>query len=217
MNEIKKERLQDKDRYSMKGSRLWGLLLFLILFLIDMLTKLVADAYFSATDTPSRLVIVEGWLSLCITYNDGIAYGMGDTAPTWAKILVIAITAVMMLAIAILYCKVDRRRSWLRTALIFVLAGGVGNLVDRVYYRVWERNCLYGVRDMVDLSRFGFAVCNFADFFICAGAAMLVVAFLFFDKDAICPVGKYKALAQESTESQETEAKTAEPVEKEEE
>jgi lipoprotein signal peptidase len=91
--------------------------------------------------------------------------------------------------------------------LIFVLAGGVGNLVDRVYYRVWDKNCLYGVRDMVDLSRFGFAVCNFADFFICAGAAILVVAFLFFDKDAVCPVGKYKKLAKEAEEQEKEQEK----------
>ncbi len=200
----------DKGRYSMNGSRLWGLLLFLILFLIDMLTKLVADAYFSAAGAPARIVLIPDWLNLCIAYNDGIAYGIGDSAPTWVKILVIAATAVMMLAIAILYCKIDRRRSWMRTSLIFVLAGGVGNLVDRLYYRVWEKNCLYGVRDMVDLSRFGFAVCNFADFFICAGAVMLVVTFIFFDKDALFPVGKYKALAKESAQKEETKTESGE-------
>ena len=56
-----------------------------------------------------------------------------------------------------------------------------------------------GVRDMVDLDRFGFAVCNFADFFITGGAATLVLALLFFDRDALLPMGKkYKALAQEA-------------------
>ena len=51
---------------------------------------------------------------------------------------------------------------------------------------------------MVDLSRFGFAVCNFADFFICGGAAAMVLSLVFFDKDAMFPVGKYKALAEEA-------------------
>ena len=49
---------------------------------------------------------------------------------------------------------------------------------------------------MVDLSKFGFAVCNFADFFITFGVVMLVLALLFFDKDAAFPIGKYKKLAQ---------------------
>jgi lipoprotein signal peptidase len=79
------------------------------------------------------------------------------------------------------------------------VAGGVGNLIDRLYYKVWQADCAYGVRDMVNLSRFGFAVCNFADFFISIGAVMLVLSFLFFDKDALFPTGKkYKELSKES-------------------
>ncbi|MBQ8308535.1 MAG: signal peptidase II [Clostridia bacterium] len=189
----------EKER-GLKGSRLWGALLFLILVIVDQLTKLVADAYFSAADAPNEIAIVEGWLWLRITYNRGISYGMGSNAPTWAKIAVIVATGVMMLGLAILYCKVDKRRSWLKTALVFIVAGGVGNLIDRVYYRVWDPTTLYGVRDMVDLSRFGFAVCNFADFFITGGAVLLVLSLLFFDTDAAFPQGKYKALAKEAEE-----------------
>lgn len=79
----------------------------------------------------------------------------------------------------------------------------MGNLIDRVYYKVWALDDVtaatlgQGVRDMVDVSRFGFAVCNFADFFITAGAIMLILSFLFFDEDALIPVGKYKAMKKE--------------------
>lgn len=191
-------RKDGKQEKTLQGSRLWGALLFLVLVLIDQLTKLVADAYFSAPNAPAKIAVVEGWLWLRITYNRGISYGIGATAPTWAKIAVIATTGVMMTALAILYCKVDKRRTWLKTALVAIVAGGVGNLIDRIYFRVWEQSGVYGVRDMVDLSRFGFAVCNFADFFITGGAVLLVLALLFFDTDAVFPTGKYKKLAQES-------------------
>ena len=184
-----------KQGSPLKGSNLWGLLIFAILLAVDMLTKALADAYFSMADAPSRIEIIPGWINLCITYNRGIAYGMGSDSPTWAKIGVVAATGVLMLGLAILYFKLDSRRIWLRTAIVFVVAGGVGNLIDRVYYQVWDPSALYGVRDMVDLSRFGFAVCNFADFFICGGAAALVLALLFFDKDAIFPTPKYKEMA----------------------
>ena len=116
---------------------------------------------------------------------------------------VIGATGVIMLALTIGYFFLDRRRGWLRSAFVLVVSGGIGNLIDRVYYRVWEVSCQFGVRDMVDLSRFGFAVCNFADFFICIGAAVMVLALLFFDRDAIFPVGKYKALAKEEEARQE--------------
>lgn len=192
---VKKER-------ATKGSRLWGLLIFGLLILIDQLTKLVAEVYFTQAGAPMKVDIIEGWIALRLAYNDGIAYGIGGDASAGVKIAVIVGTVVMMAALAFAYCKMDKRRTFLRIALIFVVAGGVGNLIDRVYFQVWEATAL-GVRDMVDISRFGFGVCNFADFFISAGAVMIVLALLFFDKDAIFPLGKkYKALAKEAEEKE---------------
>ena len=68
---------------------------------------------------------------------------------------------------------------------------------------------------MVDLRAFGLAVCNFADFFIVIGAIVLLLGFVFFDKDAIFPVGKYKKLAE--AEEAEKADKKAEPQSKKEE
>lgn len=204
MTENKEVRKQEK-KYTMKGSCLWGLLIFGILLLIDQGTKFMADAWLKPGQ---KIDIIPEWLSLCITYNRGISYGMGDGAPMAAKIAVIAGTAVLMALLTVFYFVADKRRSFLRIALVFVVAGGVGNLIDRVYYRVWDPSTLYGVRDMVDLSRFGFAVCNFADFFITGGAIMLVLALLFFDKDAAFPIGKkYKEMAQEAEDARKQKEK----------
>lgn len=198
---------QPKKQRALKGSCLWGILLFCVLLLIDLVTKAVADAYFSQPDAPDKIVIIPGWVNLCITYNRGISYGMGSDAPTWAKLAVIVGTGVLMAVFAIFYFVIDKRRTLMRVAIVFVVAGGLGNLIDRVYYQVWDPTSLYGVRDMVDISRLGFAVCNFADFFISGGAVMLVLALLFFDKEAIFPVGKYKKLAEEAEEKRELAAK----------
>ena len=94
-------------------------------------------------------------------------------------------------------------------------------MIDRVYYRVWdpatEAVIRDGVRDMVDISSIGFAVCNFADFFISAGAVALVLACLFFDSYAYAPQGKYKQLAEEAEEKDKAkaEAKKAKKLAKE--
>ena len=205
---------KEKKISPLKGSNLWGVLLFGILLLVDMLTKLFADAYFSQPSAPKKIDIIPGWISLRIAYNKGIAYGLGSSSPTWVKIAVVVVTGLLMVGLSILYFKLDKRRSWMRIALVFVIAGGVGNFIDRVYYQVWDVNAAYGVRDMVDLSRFGFAVCNFADFFISGGAVALVLSLLFFDKEALFPVGKYKALAQEGQKVEvenEAEAEAPEP------
>ena len=195
---MSKQLKKEKKVSPLKGSNLWGVLLFAILLLIDMATKMVADAYFSNQPYGTKIEIIPGWINLCITYNRGIAYGIGRNSGEWIKIAVILMTGFLMLGLSILYFRLDKRRVWFRTALIFIVAGGFGNLIDRVYYQVWDAETLYGVRDMVDLSRFGFAVCNFADFFICGGAAAMVLSLVFFDKDAMFPMGKYKALAEEA-------------------
>lgn len=207
----KKLLCEKKKDGSLFQNCLWGVLLFAVLVLIDQLTKLVADVYFNQPTSPQKIAIIPDWIYLTIAYNDGIAYGIGGDSSMGVKIGVIVATAVMMTALAVLFFVMDKRRAFLRSALVFIVAGGVGNLIDRVYYKVWT-DTLYGVRDMVDLSRFGFAVCNFADFFITAGAIMLVLSLLFFDKDAIFPVGKYKALAKESEDKEKAkeEAKKAE-------
>ena len=190
--------LNQQSKVTMKQSRLWGVFLFAMLLIVDQVTKLVADVYFNVGE---EVALIDGWLWLTLTYNRGISYGIGATASQPLKIAVIVATAVIMILIAVMYMKVDKRRMWLKTAFVFVFSGGVGNLIDRVYYQVWNPSTApFGVRDMVDLSRFGFGVCNFADFFIVAGAIIFVLAVLFFDKDAIFPMGKYKSLAKEYEE-----------------
>ena len=204
--------MKNKQKNEGKTSAsLWGMLLFFILIAIDQLTKLFADVYFSATGAPDKIVLIDGWLELCMTHNRGIAYGVGADASPALKIAVIVATAIMMAGLFVWYFTLDKKRNVLRTALVFIVAGGVGNLIDRVYYQVWDpATWPLGVRDMVNLERFGFAVCNFADFFISAGAVMVIFALLFFDKDAMCPIGKYKKLAQEERENQAEESKDGE-------
>lgn len=200
------------EKTNKKNSYLWGILLFFLLIFIDHLTKAVADIYFQMEGAPSSVPIIPDLIELCITYNRGISYGMGRNAPMEVKIAVVALTGVMMAGIAIAYFFVDTRRSFLRLAFVFIVAGGVGNLIDRVYYQVWDPatynyNFRDGVRDMVDIHNLGFGVCNFADFFISAGAVMMALAFIFFDSYAMKPLGKYQELAAEAIAVEEQKIK----------
>ena len=207
--------LQEKEKKdSLKGSWLFGALLFLILLLIDQVTKIVADVYFvEMAGANSRIVIIENMIELCISYNRGIAFSSFENSSTAVKMGIVVGTGVMMLALAVFYLATDKRRTLLRVALVFIIAGGVGNLIDRVYYQVWNPETMAivrdGVRDMVRVNIvFDFGVCNFADFFITGGAVLLILALLFFDTDAIYPLGKkYKALAKEAQEKAEAKSK----------
>ncbi|MBR2622701.1 MAG: signal peptidase II [Clostridia bacterium] len=190
-----------------KNTWLGGALLLVILLLIDMVTKIIADAHYDVGDPFFK--IIPGYLEWGLAYNRGISFSMGSDAPIPAKIALVAATGVLFVVFAIYYLKLDPRRKWVRVALVFIVAGGIGNLIDRVYYQVWEPFSVNdpstwdGVRDMVRLKifTFDFGVCNFADFFIVGGAIALIVAILFFDAGAIFPLTKkYKALSKEYEE-----------------
>ena len=197
VEELKK----DRDRLKKWRALLWGFVLFVLLVFADQATKIAADVYFSKRPEGYQVSVIPGWIYLEITYNRGIAYGSLGNSAEWLKIAVVVGTALLMVLLSVFYIRMDTRRTFLRLAIILIVAGGVGNLIDRVQYKIWETGdprVLHGVRDMVNLERFGFAVCNFADFFITGGAVMLVLGFLFFDRDALFPTGKkYKALAWE--------------------
>ena len=194
-----------KVENSLKGSWLWGALLFFILLFVDQVTKVLADVYFQdyAPDV-NKIVIIPNMIELCISYNRGIAFSMFATSNIYVKMAIVLSTGVMMAAIGYVYFKIDKRRVWVRVACVLVIAGGIGNLIDRVYYQIWDPASFNGgfrdgVRDMVRVQIiFDFGVCNFADFFICGGAAVLVLSALFFDSYAYFPVGKYKELAKET-------------------
>ncbi len=205
MAKDKKVMQKEELKHTMKGSSLWGILLFVVLLLVDQVTKLVADAYFSSAGAPNSIEIIPGWIELCQHYNKGVAFsGLNDAAP-WVEILLIVGTAVLMTLFSVFYFKTDKRRSFLCLAIVFIVAGGVGNLIDRLYFKMWLPEAEFGVRDMVmvDFQIFNFGICNFADFFISGGAVMLVLAISFFDKDAFVPLGKYKALAEEADKERE--------------
>lgn len=199
-----KEKVNENE---LKGSWIWGAILFFVLILVDQLTKAVADVYFhEIAPNTDKIVIIPNMIELCISYNRGIAFSMFATSSVGLKMVIVLSTGVMMAGIAYVYFKIDKRRTWLKVACILVLAGGIGNLIDRAYYQVWDPASYNGgfrdgVRDMVRLVLiFDFGVCNFADFFICGGAAVLFLSALFFDSYAYFPVGKYKALAKEAEE-----------------
>ena len=176
---------KDVGRGALKGHWLWGLLVLSILLLIDLITKVGAQVYFEVMGN-ADIVLIPDVLVLTYKENPGMAFSMGADAPMPAKLAVVILTGVVMAAVAVFYLRMDKRRSFLRWCLVFIVAGGVGNLIDRVLFKVW----------------LDFGVCNFADFFIVGGAVALVLAILFFDSGAILPVGKYKALSKEMEEAE---------------
>ena len=102
--------------------------------------------------------------------NTGMAFSMLQGG-RW---LFLVLTAVVLAALIVAVAKKWLRHPVALAAVVFIVGGGLGNMIDRA---------LYGyVVDMIELEFMNFAVFNVADSFVCIGAALLVIWAVFFDR-----------------------------------
>lgn len=192
---------------SLKGSRFWGLMVFLILVIVDQITKMIADVYLNIGQYPyfTEIHIIPGMLTWGpMNYERSFAFSAWAGNLVWVKFLLVWIWAILMGALAYVYYKADKNRTWFRWALILIIAGGMANFFDRINYGVWDP--LYenggfrdGVREMFHIVFiFDFGYCNFADLFMVAGVITMIIALLFFDSYALYPHGKYEKMSIEA-------------------
>lgn len=114
--------------------------------------------------------ILNGLINFLYCENKGMAFGMLQNA-RW---LFISFTLIVMIGIVIYIIKTKPKSKFLLTSLTLILGGGIGNLIDRIF--------LGYVIDYIQLSFFS-PVCNFADYCITIGTALLVIYILFFSQN----------------------------------
>ena len=144
-----------------------SLILILLLVLADRglkiwLTRLLAEG---------PVVLIRGVIGLRYTENTGAAFSM-LSEHTWILIV------FTMIAVAVLLVLLYRNRSGsrlMKAALILIIAGGLGNLYDRIFQGF--------VVDYIEVLLFRYTIFNFADCLVCVGAALLLIYLIFFDRD----------------------------------
>ena len=116
--------------------------------------------------------LLPGVMQLTRLHNYGAAWSSlsGKTA------VLLVITAALMIAVAWLLIKKIVRHPLGVTAGLFILGGGLGNMIDRVWHGY--------VVDMLDISPLlEYPVFNLADCFVVVGAVLGAVYYLwFYDK-----------------------------------
>ena len=162
-------------------------IVFLVLLAADQITKAIAFAVMGE-NAPVTMVI-PGFLGFNTVLNEGISFSIGEDGE-WTQPIVIAITAVASIVIAVLICKLPKRRLLLRYALVLILAGAVGNLIDRIAMQA-VRDFIYMNFGFVDFSN------NVADLEITVGAVILIICLLFVDEEAIFRPAPKESPAQE--------------------
>lgn len=147
---------------------IYALLLFFILFL-DQFTKCAVAA--NQTDVE----VIKNLFSITLRWNDGAAFSLFSDKG-WAQTFFIVLTVIVLVVLYFIYIKMGSGKKWLKTTFIFIIAGALGNFIDRVAYSQ--------VVDFIFVHFFP-AVFNVADISLCVGCAMLVFYYLFLDKDAL--------------------------------
>lgn len=102
------------------------------------------------------------FLSIVKVKNFGIAFGIFK-GQTGLLILLISVILIALLCLA-LSKKIESKQ--LLLAISFVIGGGIGNLIDRIFFGY--------VTDYLKLSFFP-PVCNLSDYFICLGALIVAI------------------------------------------
>lgn len=110
-----------------------------------------------------RVLQWDGVFALRFVRNSGAAFSLFSTHTTLLSVF----TGLFLLAGLIVLFSGRVQHILLRTALTLVLAGGVGNWIDRVRFGF--------VTDYIEPLFMQFAVFNFADILITVGAALLIV------------------------------------------
>ena len=137
---------------------------------LDQITKAVALAHLVFGHP---LVLVNGWLSLTLVMNPGLAFGLlGTIPPAWRWVVAtLSIVALLVLArVALRVLPTGGATGAIAVGLIF--GGAVGNLIDRARFGA--------VVDFVDVHYRGWhwPAFNVADSAISVGVAMLALRLL---------------------------------------
>lgn len=151
-------------------------------------------------------VLIDKVLTLTPAYNTGAGFSMLSGKTGW--LIAITVLGLMLLLGFTVYVhlKINTKKKstkFLLVLLMMMLAGGLGNLVDRIAYGY--------VRDFIDytvvetLFHRSFAICNLADVWLTVGMILLIVYVIFFWRDS-------NKAGYEETKPDRTQVSTAEKL-----
>jgi signal peptidase II len=148
--------------------------------IVDQITKALISANIPVDTVGGKYL--GGFLWIVHMRNLGIAFSIGDSIASIFRIALFIVLPIFFISAAIGYNfksnKLDRLQ---RYAIGFIVGGGLGNLLDRIFRKG-------GVIDFVSLSMYGlfgyerFPTFNVADSAVTVGAILLLVSALFFDE-----------------------------------
>lgn len=135
-----------------------------VILVADLLSKKYVWNFLDQNGVQENVI---GLFNLVKVKNEGAGFGIFQGKTIGLTI----ITFIVVIAICVYLFFALKETEWLRISLVFITAGGIGNIVDRIAFGY--------VRDFIQFSFWdSFPVFNVADSFVTVGAFMLVVVLI---------------------------------------
>ena len=157
-----------------------------LLIALDQITKKIAQASLMGKGT---IPVIDDFFMLVYATNRGgfLSFGSGADSLLWWMFFVV-LPLVVLIAFSI-YIVTKKKDDWFYLSFwVFVISGGVGNLIDRTFYG-----------EVIDFMHMNFAifqtgVFNVADLYLNVFAFLVVLIYLIrFNKEEPAPAEKRQA------------------------
>lgn len=140
-----------------------GIICSVLLLIIDQVSKYLVTTHFDVYDSRP---LIEGILNLTYIHNTGAAFGIFRNQ-RW---IFMSITTIIIVICIGMLIKKTFRSPLMHWAILLVLSGGIGNMIDRIFRGY--------VVDFFDVQFIDFAIFNVADCCVVAGAALILLYFI---------------------------------------
>lgn len=136
---------------------------------LDQYTKYLATLHLKE----HSVVIIDGVFQLQYLENEGAAFGLLQNQ----QLLFLIVTIVTLIFMTIVYVRmpVTKRYIPLRICMVSIVAGAIGNMIDRIRFQY--------VVDFFYFELIDFPIFNVADIFASVATCILAVLLLFYYKD----------------------------------
>lgn len=140
-----------------------------ILVAADQITKFAIKHFISDGHTVN---VINGVVNFIYVENRGAAFGIMQNT-RW---MLVAMTLFILIALIGYITFTKKRHPLLLSAASLIVAGGVGNLIDRVFFGY--------VTDFIHTVFMDFPCFNLADICVCVGGALLIIYLFLPEKSA---------------------------------
>lgn len=165
-----------------------AIIIAIILVVIDQVTKqiVVNKMYVGQT-----IEFIKGFINWEFVYNTGFAFGLGSEGQIYLAFASLVGTFILLYFIRRVNFRKNRVFS---IAIILMLAGTVGNMIDRFFSKD-------GVIDFISPAFIDFAIFNIADSYLTIGTIFLIIYLIFIYRE---PVKKEEVIEEKSNLEEET-------------